>query len=122
MKAKLFLFISLFFVTNTAVKEDFFWGQNGHRVTGKIAENHLTKKAKRNIDKLLNGQSLAFVSTFADEIKSDRSYRKYSPWHYVNMKLDETYAESEKNPQGDLVTGINTCITVLKEKKKYQRR
>ncbi len=93
-----------------------FWGKNGHRVTGKIAEKHLTRKTKKCIDKLLKGQSLAFVSTFADEIKSDRNYNKYYSWHYVNMELNQTYEEAKKNPKGDLVTGIDTCIAVLKNK------
>lgn len=116
MKLKLFLLIATLLFTKPATEETTFWGQNGHRVTGKIAENHLNKRAKRKIDKLLNGQSLAFVSTHADDIKSDRAYRKYYSWHYVNMDLEESYEETIKNPKGDLVTGINTCIAVLKDK------
>lgn len=115
MKFKILLLLPFFFITKSSSEDYFFWGKNGHRATGKIAEKHLTKRAKKKIDKLLKGQSLAFVSTFADEIKSDRAYRKYSPWHYVNMGLDETYEESKKNPQGDLVTGIDTCIKILKD-------
>ena len=115
MKFKILILSTLFIFTNATNEDDIFWGKNGHRVTGKIAEKHLTKRAKRKIDKLLKGQSLAFVSTFADEIKSDRKYRKYSPWHYVNMKFDQTYETAEKNPQGDLVTGIDTCINVLND-------
>lgn len=117
MKIKLFLLSTLFFLNFSSTDEAFFWGQNGHRATGKIAENHLKKRAKKKIDKLLKGQSLAFVSTFGDEIKSDRKYSKYFPWHYVNMGLDETYEESKKNPKGDLVTGIKECIKVLKDEK-----
>ncbi|AUC85020.1 S1/P1 Nuclease [Polaribacter sp. ALD11] len=116
MKLKLLLLISFFFVAKPTTEEVVFWGQNGHRATGKIAENHLKKKAKRKIDKLLKGQSLAFVSTFADEIKSDKAYRKYSSWHYVNMNIDESYADAAKNPKGDVVTAINKCIEVLKDK------
>ena len=116
IKLKLLLLLPFFLITNNTHDEDYFWGQNGHRVTGKIAENHLSKKAKRKIDKLLKGESLAFVSTYADEIKSDRKYSEYYPWHYINMDLDETYATATKNPKGDLVTGINKCITVLKDK------
>lgn len=101
-----------FFVINSSFAAD-FWGQNGHRATGKIAEKHLSKRAKRKIAKLLNGQSLAFVSTFADEIKSDREFRKYSPWHYVNFPLGEQYDASKRNPQGDLIYGIEYCIRVL---------
>jgi len=96
--------------------EAVFWGKNGHRATGEIAEKHLTRKAKRSIDKILKGQSLAFVSTYADEIKSDKKYNKYYSWHYINMDLDQTYEQAEKNPKGDLVTGINTCIKILNDK------
>ncbi|WP_397446860.1 S1/P1 nuclease [Polaribacter sp. R77954] len=115
MKLKILMFAPLFFLLNPTNNKIDFWGKNGHRVTGKIAEKHLTKRAKKKIDKLLNGQSLAFVSTFADEIKSDSAYSKYYSWHYVNMDLDETYEEAEKNPKGDLVTGIDTCVKVLKD-------
>ena len=117
MKFKLLLLIPFLFFMKSSSDEDVFWGKNGHRATGKIAEKHLTRKAKKCIDKILKGQSLAFVSTYADEIKSDKNFNKYYSWHYVNMDLDETYEEAEKNPKGDLVTGINTCIKVLKDKK-----
>lgn len=116
MKFKILFLLPFFMITNSSSKEAAFWGKNGHRATGKIAEKHLTKRAKKKIDKLLKGQSLAFVSTYADEIKSDRKFSKYYPWHYVNMNLDESYEEAEKNPQGDLVTGIDVCIAVLKDK------
>ncbi|WP_088323057.1 S1/P1 nuclease [Polaribacter tangerinus] len=115
MKAYIILLVSLLTFSTTKHDKPFFWGQNGHRATGKIAESYLTRKAKRKIDKLLNGQSLAFVSTFGDEIKSDKKYREFSPLHYVNMNLDDTYETAEKNPKGDLVTGINKCIEVLKD-------
>ena len=117
MKFKLLLLIPFLFFMKSSSDEDVFWGKNGHRATGKIAEKHLTRKAKKCIDKILKGQSLAFVSTYADEIKSDKNFNKYYSWHYVNMDLDETYEEAEKNPKGDLVTCINTCIKVLKDKK-----
>uniref|UniRef100_UPI003F6D7420 S1/P1 nuclease n=1 Tax=Polaribacter sp. TaxID=1920175 RepID=UPI003F6D7420 len=67
MKFKLLLLIPAFFMMKTSSDDAVFWGKNGHRVTGKIAEKHLTKRTKKAVDKLLKGQSLAFVSTFADE-------------------------------------------------------
>ena len=33
------------------------------------------------------------------------------------MDLDQKYADTEKNPKGDLVTGIDKCIQVLKDEK-----
>ena len=116
MNFKIIMLLPFFLLMNSSKEDAAFWGKNGHRATGKIAEGYLTKKTKKCVDKILKGQSLAFVSTFADEIKSDRKYSKYYPWHYVNMKLDENYEQSKKNPEGDLVTGITTCISVLKDK------
>jgi len=107
------IFVFLFVNTTSVDKVD--WGSTGHRTVGKIAENHLTKRAKRKIDNLLNGESLAFVSTYADQIKSDRSFSKYYPWHYVNLPLDTKYADAEKNPKGDIITAIAKCVEVLKD-------
>jgi len=92
------------------------WSATGHRVVGKIADNYLCGKAKRNIKKLLKRKSLAFVSTFADEIKSDSRYREFYTWHYINMPLDSNYEDSEKNENGDLVTGINYCKKIIQDK------
>jgi len=111
----IFLLVGFLNTTNTTELIN-FWGPTGHRATGKIAEKHLTRKAKKQIDKILNGESLAFVSTYADQIKSDKKYNNFYTWHYVNMPLDTKYEDSEKNPKGDLVTGINKCISVLRNK------
>ena len=73
------------------------WGQNGHRTTAQIAQKHLSKKALKRITKLLDGNTIAVGSTFADEIKSDKAFRGYSKWHYVNIPDGKTYAEIEKD-------------------------
>lgn len=90
------------------------WGKTGHRTTGEIAEKYLTKKAKRALDKLLGGESLALISTYADEIKSDTLYRPYGPWHYVNIPFGKTYDTHPKNERGDIIMGIESCITQIK--------
>jgi len=106
----LFLFIS---ISTYATGNTVIWGQTGHRVVGEIAYSHLTNKAKRNIEKLLNGEGLAIISTYADEIKSDKKYREFGTWHYVNFKDGESYETSEKNPKGDLLQGIKKCQEVI---------
>ena len=91
------------------------WGKTGHRVTGEIAQHYLSRKARKAIDKLLDGATLAEVSNYADDIKSDSRFREYSPWHYVNLPGDKEYREVEPSSSGDIVTGIQRCIEVLED-------
>jgi len=117
MKFKYLSLLALVFcLTFTAQANIPNWGATGHRTVGKIAEHYLTKRAKKAILNLLNGHSIAFYSTYADEIKSDKRYRKYSPWHYVDFKFGEKYNPATASKKGDLVQGINTCIKILKNK------
>ncbi|WP_196886574.1 S1/P1 nuclease [Aureivirga sp. CE67] len=92
-----------------------YWGQTGHRTVGQIAEGYLKKSTKKHIKEILDGDGLALVSTYSDEIKSDRKYDDYKPWHYINFDDSDTYEASKKNPKGDLVVGINKCVEVLKD-------
>lgn len=115
MKSAYILIIFLItFLAGNANNPD--WGQTGHRTIGKIAENYLEAKTKREISKILDGQSLALVSTFGDDIKSDKRYKDFYSWHYVNMPFGVKYEDSEKNPNGDLVTGIEKCKSVILDK------
>ena len=106
----------LFFICTSYLSASDDWGRTGHRVIGEIAEKHLKNSTKRKIKKLLNSHSLAFTSTFADEIKSDRRYDEFFTWHYINMPLDSRYEDSKKNENGDLVTGIEYCKKVIADK------
>lgn len=94
---------------------DDVWGNTGHRVVGAIADDYLKCKTKKAIEKILDYQSLALVSTFGDEIKSDKRYNDFYTWHYINMPLDVTYENSTKNPDGDLVSGIEFCKSVIQD-------
>jgi hypothetical protein len=91
------------------------WGATGHRTVGEIAERHLSKKAKKQINNILNGQGLAMVSTYGDDIKSDKKYDKYYTWHFVNFPLDTKYETSKKEERGDIVMGIQKCMDMLKD-------
>ena len=92
-----------------------FWGKTGHRVTGEIAQLYLTKKARKAIEKLLDGETLAEVSNYADDIKSDTNFRQYYPWHYVNLPANKKYRDVDPNPAGDVVVATQKCIEILKD-------
>jgi len=89
------------------------WGPTGHRVVGQIAENHLTPKAKKAVMELLGNESLAAVSIWMDEIRSDSTYDAYKDWHWVTIPEGESYAETKKNPNGDVVAAIRHLTEVL---------
>ncbi|SHJ08602.1 S1/P1 Nuclease [Mesonia phycicola] len=93
------------------------WGKNGHRTTAKIAEGYLKKKTIRKIEKLLDGESLALISNFGDDIKSDPAYKKFSRWHYVNIPSNKTYEEVKDELGENLIWAIEECVSKLKEDK-----
>lgn len=111
-----YLFLVLIFLMfNFSSKADTspVWGRTGHRVVGAIADEYLKSSTKRKLRQLLNHQSLALASTYADEIKADERYDRFKSWHYLNMPLDGTYETSNKNADGDLVTGIAYCKSII---------
>ena len=111
MKKSIFL---LFFIVHVAFGNDMYWSKTGHRVIGDIAQQHLTGKARKAIAKILKGQSLASVSNFSDEIKADRTFSKFSAWHFVNYPPDKKYHEVAPSEAGDLMIGIQTCVDIIK--------
>ncbi len=113
------VFVVLFYSSSLIASED--WGKTGHRTMGEIATKHLSKKAAKKISALLGGESLAFVSTYADEIRSDDAYRKYAPWHYVSFPFGARYENTPKNKKGDIIMGIQNCIDVLKDATSSQK-
>ena len=59
------------------------WGGQGHRLVGLIAADRLTPVAKQNVAWLLDGQTLADVSSWADSLTGDQVQTSY--WHYLNI-------------------------------------
>lgn len=114
-KLVLITFSFLFSISTLIASED--WGKTGHRVVGEIAEKYLSKKAEKEISKLLSGHSLAFAANYGDDIKSDRAYDSYGPSHYVNFPFGDKYETYPKSEKGDIIQAINKCIAVLKNDK-----
>ncbi len=92
----------------------FGWGPTGHRVTGWIATKYLSKKAKKAIEKILNGQSLAMASTWMDDVRSDSTFDRMVDWHWVTIPPGLAYDETDKNKNGDIIQTIERVITELK--------
>ena len=50
------------------------WGITGHRTVGEVASQNISEKTSNSIKNLLEGESLAYISNYADEIKSDKKF------------------------------------------------
>lgn len=72
------------------------WGKTGHRTIGQLAANHLTTKAQAAVRDLLGNESLADVSSWADEVRGQEAYKKTGGWHFINLPLGLTYPEFQK--------------------------
>ncbi len=93
----------------------FGWGATGHRAVAQLASKYLNKKAKRELKRILNGQSMAMVSTWMDEIYSDSTYKYTYDWHWVTIPDEQTYEQAEKNPKGDVIMTLERVIAELKK-------
>ncbi len=113
MRKSIISLVILIFITSAA----FGWGATGHRVTGYIADQHLSKKARKAIEALLAGQSLAIASTWMDDVRSDSTYDHMTDWHWVTVPNGQTYDQTKKNPKGDIIATLERIITELKSKK-----
>jgi nuclease S1 len=91
------------------------WGPSGHRVVGEIAQHHLSRRAARAVRALLGPDSLAEVSTWADDIRNDPAWKHADTWHYATIEDDQTYETSTKNPKGDVVEALGRFTTVLRD-------
>ncbi|HRG10902.1 MAG TPA: S1/P1 nuclease [Cyclobacteriaceae bacterium] len=106
------LFVILFVMVSAL--NGFGWGATGHRATGLVAERYLSKKAKKKIDAILGGESLAMVSNWMDEIRSDSTYNYTADWHWTTIPDGGKYEDVASNPDGKVIMMIEKIIGELK--------
>jgi hypothetical protein len=91
------------------------WGVTGHHAVGKIAANHLTPGAKAAVQELLGNESLAGVSTWADELRMKPEFKYTTPWHYINLPLGLSYSQFKEKVEN--MTQDNVYSAMLKQEK-----
>lgn len=94
------------------------WGRDGHKVASTVTMHYLTPEAKAGVQALTGNQSLADVSTWADEIGSDPAYRWASPLHYANVQLGASGFDLRQDcpERGCVVSAIIKYAKVLRRK------
>ncbi|HUB59831.1 MAG TPA: S1/P1 nuclease [Puia sp.] len=89
------------------------WGVTGHRTIGKIAANHLTPQATAAVRELIGDTTLAEISTWPDEVRSQPAYRNTATWHYINLPLGLSFTEFEAKVKG--MTRENVYSALLRQ-------
>lgn len=96
------------------------WGLLGHRIVGEIADSYLSKKARKEIYKILGTESIAMTSNWADFIKSDPAYNYLYNWHFINFNSglaeEQFMSYLETDTATDAYTKINFLAAALKKK------
>lgn len=98
----------------------FSWGKTGHRVIGRIADDELGAKARREVKALLGTEDLAEASTWADFMRSspDAFWQTTAgPLHYVTVPAGKTYAEVTAPPEGDAVTALTMFAKMVRDRR-----
>ena len=92
----------------------FGWGQKGHDVTAAIAERHLTRKAAKEVRRILNGFSPVYVSNWMDNASHTPMYAHTKTWHYFNIAPDGRIETTERLPEGDVLRAVTDLTGQLK--------
>lgn len=93
------------------------WGQKGHDTTCAIAQRHLSKKAQRAVDGLLDGKSIVYWSNWLDNASHTPQYAYTKTWHYKNIDEGQTFDEAPLLETGDVVRALDEQTTRLKSGK-----
>ena len=71
------------------------WGPKGHAIVGDIATSRLTPVTAENLHLLLGSDSLASISSWADQVRKDRD-ESYG-WHFVDIPKDAPGFSEERD-------------------------
>lgn len=92
------------------------WGREGHETIAKIAERHLTKRARKRIENYLGGHSIVYYAKWADEYRHTPEYRFTNGWHSTPVDADCRYNDSLLDPEeGNAIFAIEKCSQTLQD-------
>lgn len=93
-----------------AVPEAYAWGQKGHDVTCTIAARYLTKKARKQVQRLLDGRSMVYWGNWLDNASHTPEYAYTKTWHYKNVDEGVAYDNAPLEPKGDVVVALHKLV------------
>jgi hypothetical protein len=101
-----------------SVVSTFGWGRIGHETIAKVAERHLTKKAKARIEYYLDGHSIMYFAKWMDEYRKTPKYAFTNGWHTDPVDSNLFYAEDKVKPEiGSAIFAIEYAQNNLRDYK-----
>ena len=91
------------------------WSRTGHDAIAYIAECNLTPKAKKTIEKYLDGKSIVYYASWMDEYRKTPEYGNTTNWHLT--AVDEQFNCAEVMPNGKKTNAaieVENAIKLLK--------
>ena len=100
------------------------FGVDGHRITVRIAENHLSEKTAAALAKISGSKALGELALWPDQIRGAQKWSHTKPWHYINIKDQQRFADLRRSRKGDVLSALNESYEQLKDPRtgKQQRR
>ncbi len=86
------------------------WGRLGHQVVIKVAERHLTDKAKRNIARYMP-YDLKTDAVWMDHHRRDKGIDYTTAWHVYNVDENHEYNPNARLKQGDAIRALPTTTS-----------
>jgi len=114
LKTYRFLIVTAFSLLLSA--PGYSWDKKGHDITAAIAQRHLSKKTKAQINELLDGKSIIYWAPWMDDASNSPQYKYSKTWHYFDIEDGGSVATTERSPKGDILTAIPAQIQTLKDK------
>lgn len=94
------------------------WGENGHRITAEIGERNISPHTRSVIASIIEGESLAEIATWPDDIRSDSNWNFSHPWHFFSINDDESWKNVPRDPDGDVLSALEKLEAFLMDQSK----
>jgi hypothetical protein len=107
--------IAVVLLALTAGRLALAYGPEGHLIAGRLAEELLCERARREIAVLGERQDLGELGLWADRIRSDPAYADSAPWHFMNIADGTPLSAFEHPPEGDVLSAIDRFAGRLRD-------
>ncbi len=107
--------IMIFAPAISRAKPGFRWGPDGHRIVAEIALGRLSPAVANETRRLLGGQNITDVASWADDIRGQ--FPNTGPWHYIDIQLTDSSYVPSRDCKDDacVIAAVATQLATLSD-------